>query len=324
MDKLLSKEEIDALLRGMENGEVETKPESVDQPGVVPYDFVNQYRVIRGRMAVLDVINDRFSKLFRNSLSGALRKIIDVSSKGVQMLKYGEFIKTLPVPSSLHIFKMDPLRGHALLVLESKLVFTLVDIFFGGSGKTVFQTEGREFTAIESKLIQRIVAMIFADLGKAWNAAHPLTFQYIRSEINPQYVNILHPTDLTMAIPFEVVLEQFTGLVTACIPYSTIEPIKTKLTFGYQSEQLDVDSSWVERFVDRLKTVTVGIKVELGKSQITVQDLLQLKEGDTFSLGKEVTDPLVVQVEGVPKFIGKAGAYGGNKAVQISERIKNS
>jgi flagellar motor switch protein FliM len=324
MDKLLSQEEIDALLRGVENGEVETKTESVNQSGAVPYDFANQYRVIRGSMAVLDVINDRFSRLFRNSLSSALRKIVDVSSKGIQMLKYGEFIKILPVPSSLHIFKMDPLRGHALLVLESKLVFTLVDIFFGGSGKTVIQIEGREFTAIESKLIQRIVAMIFADLEKAWNASYPLTFQYIRSEINPQYVNILQPTDLTMTIPFEVVLEQFTGVITACIPYSTIEPIKTKLTFGYQSEHLDVDSSWTERFVDRLKTVNVELKVELGRSQITVQDLLQLKAGDTFYLGKEATDPLVVQVEGVPKFIGKAGAYGGNKAIQIDERIKNS
>ncbi len=236
-------------------------------------------------------------------------------------MKYGEFIKTLPVPSSLHIFKMEPLRGHSLLVLESKLVFTLLDLFFGGSGKTAYRIEGREFTAIESRLIHKVISMVFADLEKAWGVIHPLTFRYIRSEVNPQFVSVGTPTDLVITLPFEVELEEFTGVTTLCIPYSNIEPIKMKLYSGYQRDQFDVDQNWIEMFLEHLKGAEVEIKVELGRRWITVQDLLQLKVGDTFVLEKEVTDLLIAQVQGVNKFFVKAGTYGGNRAIQIECRI---
>ncbi len=321
MEKILSQEEIDALLHGMEEGKVDTTPEQLDRSGIIAYDFANQDRIIRGRMPTLEIVNDHFSRLFRNTLSSALRKAIDVGSRGIQMMKFGEFIKTLPVPSSLHIFRMDPLRGHAILVLESKLVFTLLDLFFGGSGKTSFRIEGRDFTAIESRLIQRVVTMVFGDLEKAWNSVHPLTIQHTRSEINPQFVSIVPPSDLVMTIPFGIELEQFTGMVTVCIPYSTIEPIKTKLYSGYQSDQMEVDRNWIDRFYDRLKSAEVEVKVELGRSRIKVQDLFRLKVGDVLPLGKNVSEPLVVEVQGVPKFSARPGVYGSNKAIQIEEKI---
>ena len=136
MEKILSQDEIDALLKGMEDGKVDTPAEQKDQTGAVRFDFANQDRIIRGRMPTLEIINDIFARLFRNAFSMFLRKVIDFGPRGVQMMKFGEFIRALPVPSSLHIFKMEPLRGHAILVLDPKLVFTLVDIFLGGSGKT--------------------------------------------------------------------------------------------------------------------------------------------------------------------------------------------
>jgi flagellar motor switch protein FliM len=324
MEKILSQEEIDALLRGMEGGKVDTTTETLDRSGIIAYDFANQDRIIRGRMPTLEIVNDHFSRLFRNSLSTSLRKIIDVGARGIQMLKFGEFIKTLPVPSSLHVFRMEPLRGHAILVLESKLIFTLLDVFFGGTGKTTFRIEGRDFTAIESRIIHKMVTMIFSDLEKAWNAAHPLTFQYVRSEINPQFVSIVPPSDIVITITFGVELDQFTGMVTVCIPYSIIEPIKNKLYSGYQSDQLEVDRSWIRRFLDRLKNTEVEIKVEMGKQQILVQDLLQLKVGDILPLGRDVTEPLVVEVQGVPKFLGRAGVCGENKAIQIEGKIEIS
>jgi flagellar motor switch protein FliM len=321
MEKILSQEEIDALLHGMEDGKVDTTPEQLNRSGIISFDFANQDRIIRGRMPTLEIINDHFSRLFRNTLSSALRKALDVGSRGVQMMKFGEFIKTLPVPSSLHIFRMDPLRGHAILVLESKLVFTLLDLFFGGSGKTSFRIEGRDFTAIESRLIQRVVAMVFGDLEKAWNSVHPLSIQHTRTEINPQFVSIVPPSDLVITIPYGIELEQFTGIITLCIPYSTIEPIKGKLYSGYQSDQMEVDHNWIERFYERLKNTEVEVRVELGRSQITVQDLFRLKVGDVIPLGKDVSDPLSVQVQGVPKFLARPGVYGSNKAIQIEEKI---
>lgn len=323
MEKVLSQEEIDALLHGMEEGKVASTPRPPDSGRLVAYDFANQDRIIRGRMPTLEIVNDHFSRFFRNTLSSALRKPLDVSSRGIQMVKFGEFMKTLPVPSSLHIFKMEPLRGHAILVLESKLVFTLLDFFFGGTGKTSFRIEGRDFTAIESRLIHRIAMMILVDLEKAWNAIHPVKIEHTRSEINPQFVSIVPPSDLVITVPFGIEIEQFTGIITLCIPYSNIEPIKAKLYSGFQSDQLEVDDNWIQRFYERLKNTEVELKVELGRSQLSIQDFFKLKIGDVISLEKDVSEPLLVQVEGIPKFLGRQGVYGSNRAIQVEARVQS-
>jgi len=321
-EKILSQEEIDALLRGMESGDVSTTPELKDRSGISQYDFTNQDRIIRGRMPTLEIINDHFCRLFRNNLSSALRKTIDVSSKGVEMKKFGEFIKTLPIPSSLHIFRMEPLRGYAILALEAKLVFTLLDIFFGGSGKSYYRVEGRDFTAIESKLIHKVTTMIFSEMEKAWNVVHPIKILHVRSEINPQFVSIVPPSDLVINITFSAELEQFTGKIEICIPYAIIEPIKSRLYSGFQSDQLEVDQTWITRFLERLQAVEVELKVELGKSKVLIQDLLRWKEGDVISLNQVASDPLLIQVQGVPKFFGKPGMRRGNRAIQIEGRTR--
>jgi flagellar motor switch protein FliM len=322
MDKILSQEEIDALLRGMSEGQVDTNPEESDESGIVPYDLANQDRIIRGRMPTLEIINDNLARLFRNSLSSSLRKIIDVGPRGVQMMKFVEFVRTLPVPSSLHVFKMDPLRGHAILTLDSKLIFALVDIFLGGSGKTNFRVEGREFTAIETKLIRKVVNMFLADMEKAWSMVQSLTVRHVRSEINPQFVGIVPPSDLVVVIPWGIELEHFTGIITVCLPYSMIESIKNKLYSGYQSDHLEADHTWIKRFVDRLHTAEVEVVVELGRRHLMVSDLLKLQIGDVLSLENEVTDMMVALVQGVPKFLGKAGVCGSYKAFQVEEKIK--
>jgi flagellar motor switch protein FliM len=324
VEKILSQEEIDALLRGMDSGEVSTTPEAYDPSRIRSYDFTNQDRIIRGRMPTLEIINDHFCRLFRNSLSSVLRKTIDVGSRGIEMKKFGEFIKTLPVPSSLHIFRMDPLRGYAIMALEAKLVFTLLDIFFGGSGKTGYRVEGRDFTAIESRLIHKISTMIFSDMEKAWQVVYPISFQQIRSEINPQFVTIVPPSDLVINITFGIELDQFTGMIKICIPYAIIEPVKNRLYSGFQSEQFEVDHTWVSRFLERLQSAEVEVKVDLGKTKVMVQDLLQWKEGDVLTLNQEVSDPLTVQIQGIPKLIGRAGICRGNKAMQIEGRIKST
>lgn len=187
----------------------------------------------------------------------------------------------------------------------------------------MFRIEGRDFTAIESRLIHKVATMVLGDLEKAWNSVHPLTFQYVRSEMNPQFVSIVPPSDLVITISYGVELDQFTGTISICIPYSMIEPIKAKLYSGYQSDQLEIDRTWIFRFMDRLRNAEVEVKVELGRRQILVKDLLHFKVGDVLLLGKEISEPLVVQVQGVPKFLGRAGACGGNKAIQIDEVIKS-
>ena len=275
-------------------------------------------------MPTLDLLNDFFARLLRSPLSLMLRKGLDIIPQALQLIKYADFTRTLSVPSSIHVFKMDPLRGHSLLVFDPKLVFSFVDIFLGGTGKATSRIEGRDFSAIESKLIHKIVTVILTELEKVWNTVHPVTVQYIRSEINPQFASIVPPTDLVLIIPFELELDQNSALFSICIPYSTLEPIKAKLYSGYQAEHLELDPGWIERFTDQLKNTEVEIVVEFAKTLMPAQKLLDLKVGEILPLGKEASESILARVQGVPKFFGKAGIYGSNKAFQIDGKIKPS
>jgi flagellar motor switch protein FliM len=284
---------------------------------VVVYDLTNQDRIIRGRMPTLEIINDRFARLFRTTLSSSLRKIVDMTTTSVDMVKFGEFMRSLPVPTSLHIFKMDPLRGHAIFVLESKLVFNLVETFFGGSGGGDVKIEGRDFTAIEQQLTRKVVMMALKDMEQAWKPVHEINLLYQRTEINPQFASIVPPSDVVIVVKFELEMEHTAGTITVCIPYSTVEPIRSKLYAGFQSDQLEVDHEWMRRFREQLKEAQVDFTVELGRSQLKSGDLLKLKVGDVLTLDKDVSDYLVAMVEGVPKFKGRAGSYRGNKAFKV-------
>ena len=320
MSQILSQEEVDALLRGVSDGEIETEVDELgDDSGVVPYDLTSQERIIRGRMPTLDIINQRFSRLFRNSLSTALRKVLDVSAVSTDTVKFGEFIKSLPVPASLHIFRIVPLRGFALLVAESKMVFALVDSFFGGSGEAKMKIEGRDFTAIEQKIIKKVVLMLLQDLEKAWIPIHDVEMAFVRSEVNPQFAAIVPPTDVVVVILFEIEMDQISGTMTVCLPYSTIEPIIGKLKAGFQSDQLEVDLTWVKRLRERLAVAEVDVRVKLGTSTISSDEFTELKEGMVLQLDTDVSGELPVYVGGVEKFRGYPGVVRGNKALKISQ-----
>jgi len=322
MAKILSQEEVDALLKGMGTGEVETEPDqSASSDGVTNYDLTNQDRIIRGRMPTLEIINDRFARFFRQSMSTALRKVVDLSAFSIDMIKFGEFMRSLPVPTSLHVFKADPLRGHALMVIETKLVFNLVDSFFGGSGRGYIKVEGRDFTPIEARLITKVIKMALEDLEKAWNPVHPLKLSYVRGETNPQFASVVAPTEVVIVIKFEFELEQTVGTLIICLPYSTIEPIRSKLYAGFQSDQLEVDTAWINRFIERVREAEVNMVVELGRTMITGEDIMNLTIGDVIMLRHDVREPLSLQVEGVPKFKVYAGTSRGQKAIRVAADI---
>lgn len=319
MSQVLSQDEVDALLKGISGGEIETESDKPSGPsGADVYDLTSQDRVVRGRMPVLEMINDRFSRLMRSSLTSSLRKPVGVTIVSNEMMKFGDFLRTLPVPTSLHIFRMEPLRGNIIVVLESKLVFCLVDIFFGGSGAETFKVEGREFTSIENHLVKKIVKVMTHDLEEAWKNVQPVSLHLVRSEVNPQFATIVSSDDIVVTISFELEMENSTGKVTLCIPYSSLEPVKDKLQGAVQSEQLETDSIWATKFRKQLRKVPVEIAVELGKAVVTGRELLHLNVGDVIQLDTYSKDKLKVKVEGVTKLMGYPGYYKGSQALQIS------
>ena len=321
MAEILSQDEVNALLRGISSGAIESENKEENLDGIRPYDLTSQDRIVRGRMPTLEIINERFARLLRNDLTSALRKVAEITATSVDMQKFGEFLKNIPLPTSLTIFKMPPLRGYAIFVLDSRLVYNLIDIFFGGTTDLHVKIEGRDFSPIENKLIKKITDMAFNAMKTAWAPVSPIDIEFQRSEINPQFATIVTPTEVVIISRFEVDIEGAVSKFMICIPYSMIEPIKEKLYSGFQSEQLEVDHRWIERFKERLKESELNIRVDVGKTSISSRDFLKIKKGDVIVLDKRIEDPLVVDIENLPKFIAYPGKINNNFAVKIISDI---
>jgi flagellar motor switch protein FliM len=286
-----------------------------------PYDLTSQSKIVRGGMPLLNITNEKFAVMFRKTLSSLLRRVVAVNTSSVNLLKYEDFLKTLPLPSSLHVFKMDPLKGNMLLIAESRFVFTLVDFLFGGTGKDTYKIEGREFTHIENNLIKKIILNALSDFEKVWKTIFKINVIYKRSEINPQFVQIAAPNDLVAVVNFEVEMEYSSGGMTICMPYSSLEPVREKLQGSYQSDKLEADQEWADRFQEDIQLSDIDLVTELGRTELTGKEILNLKKGDVIPLDQYSGDDLNIYVEKHLKFKGQPGIYKGNQAVQISQII---
>ena len=324
MIQVLSQNEVDALLSAVSDNRVDSDEDGGSdemKSGVVQYDLANQDRIIRGRMPTLDIIHDRFIRLFRVTLSNALRKMANLSVNSTGPLKFSEFMNSLPLPSCLNILRLDPLRGAAVMVIESKLLYALVDSFFGGNDVPYTKIEGKDFTQIEIKIARRVVLSAIDDYEKAWEPVYPLKVGYSRTEINPQFVAVVPPSDVVIATTFDVELEKVSGTIKVVIPYATLEPIKSKLSVGFQSEQLEVDFIWINRIKEQIMGTSANVLVKLGEADIALRDLMELSPGDIIQLDSDATMPLSIHVEGIPKFKGIPGLLKGNRALKIVESL---
>lgn len=320
MEDILSQEEVDALLKGIAEGAVETeKVEEVS--GIKPYDFTGQEKIVRGRMPSLDIANERLARNFRLSLSAAIRRMVDVTNVNVNITKFYDFMRGVPFPSSINIFKMEPLRGYGLLVFDAPMIFSLIEFFFGGTGKGYYKPEGREFTPIEQKIIHKVVMMFFNDMAEAWKPIYPIIPAHVRSEMNPQFVTIVTPVDVVIKVEFVLEIEGKQCRAFLCIPYGTVEPIKEKLYSAFSADRDELDIKWLERLKDRLKEVPVVVTGRLGDTRVTVQDVLDMKVSDVIMLNQRVDEDINVLVEGVQKFKGRFGIYKGSYALKITKVV---
>lgn len=326
MNQVLSQSEVDALLAAVSEGEIETDGGGSGNPKddrvVVVYDLTSQDRIIRGRLPQLDVIYEKFMRSFRVSLSSALRKIASLNHASTDFLKFGEFINTLPMPTCMSVLRFSTLRGSALFVIESKLAYALVDSFFGGDDRPYSKVEGKDFTPIEISIVRKVVDLAIEDLEAAWDSIHPIECSFVRTEVNPQFVGIVPPTDVVIASAFDVELENANGTITLVIPYSTIEPIKQKLSTGFQVESDQTDKKlWTSIIKDQLHDTELDVKVNLGQSEISLKELMALKVGDVIPLDQDANGEFDILVQEVKKFKGLYGVYHGSVAMQITKPI---
>ena len=338
MNQVLSQSEVDALLAAVSDGDVASTTGSsggasnsggsqgngkVDERKIVNYDLTSQDRIIRGRLPQLEVIYEKFMRAFRVSLSSALRKIASITLTSTEFLKFGEFINTLPMPTCMSVLRFGNLRGSALLVIESKLAYALVDSFFGGADRPYTKIDGKDFTPIELSIVRRVVELGIHDLENAWASVEKIGCSFVRTEVNPQFVGIVPPTDVVIASTFDVELENATGTISIVIPYATIEPIKQKLQTGFQVESDQTDKKlWTSIISEQLYETDLEIKVNLGETEIKLKDLMTLKVGDVIPLDQDASGEFDIQVENIKKFKGYYGIHHGTVAVQVTRPVE--
>ena len=314
---LLSQDEIDALLHGVDDGLVQA--EAAAEPGSVKsYDLTSQDRIVRGRMPTLEMINERFARYTRISMFNMLRRSADVAVGGVQVMKFGEYVHSLYVPTSLNLVKIKPLRGTALFILDAKLVFKLVDNFFGGDGRHA-KIEGREFTPTELRVVRMVLEQAFVDLKEAWQAIMEVNFEYINSEVNPAMANIVGPSEAIVVSTFHIELDGGGGDLHVTMPYSMIEPVREMLDAGFQSDLDDQDERWVKALREDLLDVDVPLSATVARRQLRLRDILHMAPGDIIPV--DLPQELIMRANGVPSFKVKLGSHKGNLALQVVEPI---
>ncbi len=316
VNDILTQDEIDALLHGVDSGDVETERHAEGDDGKVKsYNFSSQDRIVRGRMPTLEMINERFARLFRISLFNMLRRSAEISIGGIQMLKFSEYIHSLFVPTSLNLMKVKPLRGTGLVVIDPKLVFILVDNYFGGDGRFHTKIEGREFTPTEMRVIEMMLNLTFKDFKEAWAPVMPVEFEYINSEVNPQFANIVSPTEVVVVTTFHIELDGGGGDMHVTMPYSMVEPIREILDAGVQSDREDTDSRWATSLQEEITSI-------LAEVDLSLAEILKIKAGDIIPI--DLPDAVSLCAEDIPVFKGYFGVHEGVNAIKIIKPIKSS
>lgn len=320
-EDFLSQDEVDALLKGA-TGESDEVQKEEEKGGVRSYNIATQERIVRGRMPTYEIINERFARLLRIGLFNFMRRTVDIAVGPVKVIKFSEFVRNLVVPTNLNMVHMKPLRGTALLVFDPNLIFLIVDNLFGGDGRYHTRVEGRDFTQTEQRIIQRLLNVVFEDYEKSWKSVYPVKFEYIRSEMNPQFATIATPNEVVVTVTFDIDMGNQGGELHVCIPYSMIEPIRDTLYSALQGDHLEVDKRWIKLMSKQVQSAEVELVANIGHTKVTFEQILSMQAGDIIPL--EIPKTITAHVDGIPVMDCHYGIMNGQYALKVNAMISPS
>lgn len=317
-EKVLSQNEVDTLLNAVKDGDVATETNTSGGANLQPYDFRKQRKLVRARLPGLKIIHDRFQRSFRQTLSGLVRKVVVVEALQTEMYRYGEWVSSLPVPSCMAINRLSPLIGQSIISMEPTFVYNLIDNIFGGGKFTAgLKKSEADFTTIELKMIQKLSRYFTSDLEKAWSTIFELAFEFVRTETNPEYVSIVAPSDVVIVTDFGVTFEEVSAKMQLVIPLFALDPIKQLLSDHTFVEQSQPNPNWKIWIGKSMEDAKADLNVDLGSTEITMREVLGLKEGDVIQLDRYVSEPLEAKVEGMTKYFVRMGTSCGQQAIQV-------
>ncbi len=325
MTEVLSQDEIDQLLTAISTGEVESDEalKRAETRKIKIYDFKRPDKFSKDQIRTLQMMHETFARLTTTSLSAQLRTIVHVHVASVDQLTYEEFLRSIPNPTTLAVINMDPLKGSSIFEIDPSITFTIIDRLFGGPGEA--SKINRELTDIELSVIEGIIVRILGNLREAWSNVIDLRPRLGNIETNPQFAQIVPPSDMVVLITLETKVGDVEGMTNFCIPYLTIEPIITKLSaqYWYSSIRKGGTTENLAILKKRLDTVMVNLIAELGSLDISVKDVLGLQRGDIIKLERTKVDAdMVLKIGNKKKFHTRPGIVGSYMAVQITGKVE--
>jgi len=320
---LLSNEELAALSASIDDGSLDTQSGYNLDVQVRKHDLAAEDSTLGVNVASLDMINERFIRLFRLGMLEVLRTSPRMNPTRTQIVRFGDYLKDLKAPLSVNIVRMSPFRGYAMVVIEPTVVFSSLDSFFGGFGRGVGQLPpGRLFTPTETRIIKIILQVFFRSFKEAWSPLTPVDFEHISSEINPQFAQIVDENDLVVLSRFESeATTQGSGFVDMVIPYVALKPVRDLLRNRVQTGDGNEDSDkvWRSQLSDAVHDTELELQVLLGKLSLSLQQLQNMQVGDVLPFKK--AEFARVMVQDMPVYDVEVGAMGGQVAIKIVNAV---
>lgn len=321
-DDLLVQDEIDALLHSVSGGEEDSPKETSGSARIRPFNPATQHRIIRERLHSLDIINERFARLFRISLFNLIRRNADITVGPVEYQSYSSFARYVPVPANINLISMKPLRGTGVIIFPPSMVFMIVDNLFGGDGRFLTRSEGREFTKTEQRIISRMLDLAMEAYEESWQSIFPLEISYLRSEMQAKFASITNsPNEIVVNTTFHFEVGNLNSEFHVCLPYTMLEPLKELLS-NPLTENQDRQENWTDRMAGEIKQSQVELVSDLVTIERSLRDVVSMRVGDILPL--DLPDEVDVNVDGVPVLRCRYGTSNGRKALRVSELLDHS
>lgn len=320
---ILSQSEIDALLSAISTGEMDAdelkKEES--RKKVKVYDFKRALRFSKDQVRSLTRIHDNFARLLTTYFSAQLRTYIQIMVGSVDQLPYEEFIRSIPKMTVLNVFEVQPLQGRILMEVSPNIAYAMMDRIMGGIGASVNKID--TLTEIETKIISNIFEKSLENYQEAWESIIEIEPIMEEFEVNPQFLQMVSPNETVVVISLNVQVGEVSGMINLCIPHVVLEPIIPRLSAHYwmQSDRKEPKSIEIEALKSQIQLADLTVSAELGSSELSIQEFLQLHPGDVIQLDSSIDKPLVVKIGDKPKFIGQPGKLNKKIAVQIIDHL---
>lgn len=313
--RILNQDEIDSLLGFDDDGHGRDETSGV-------MALVNSAMVNYERLPMLDIVFDRLVRLMSTSLRNLTSDNVEVSLDQVSTVRFGDYMNSIPLPAMLSVFKAEEWDNNGLLVTDSALIYSIVDVLLGGrKGTPAIRVEGRPYTTIETKLVERMVGVTLSDLSSAFDPLSPVSFSLDRMETNPRFATITQSGNACVLARLRVDMGDRGGRVEILIPYATLEPIRELLLQMFMGEKFGRDSIWENHLTHELYKTEVQLQAVLGEIALPLNDLLNWKVGTRVFFNTTTEDELELRCGQFPLFRGPVGQKQGNLAVRVEGYI---